>query len=104
MLRLGANPIVLAKMKDGTSMLVDLRTNTEVDAFYKGKYDPVLIDCIRRLLGAESYFLDIGANVGFYTVAIATTLKAKGGSGKVIAFEPFKGNYKRPALSNWNDQ
>lgn len=94
-LKMGAKPIVSAKMKDGSNILVDLRTHTEVGAYYRGEYDSDLVDLIRSLLDAESYFLDIGANIGFYTIAIASALRSNGGSGKVIAFEPFEGNYKR---------
>lgn len=94
-LSLGAIPTKTAKMKDGSKMFVDLRSNTEVDAFYRGEYDIHLIDLIRSLLDAESFFLDIGANIGFYSIAIATSLRSKDGSGKVIAFEPYEGNYNK---------
>lgn len=95
MLKLGAVPVALAKMRDGTSMLVDLRTMTEVGAYYTGKYDADLINPIKSLLSADSCFLDVGANIGFYTIAIAASLRSRNGSGKVLAFEPFEGNYQR---------
>lgn len=95
MLKIGANPIALAKMKDGTMLFVDLRSDTEMFAFYRGNYDSDLVQSIRSLLSPDSCFLDVGANIGFYTIAIAAMLKSQNGSGKVIAFEPFDGNYER---------
>ena len=94
-IKLGANPIVKAKMKDKTSILVDIRSNTEVGAFYLGEYDSILIKIICSLLDPNSCFLDIGANIGFYTISIGNFIRQKKGSGKIIAFEPFEGNYKR---------
>lgn len=95
MLILGAQPIVAAKMKDKTTMLVDLRSNTEFSAFFNGKYDLDLIGVIRHLLNVDYYFLDIGANIGFYSVAIAAFMKSKESSGQVIAFEPMDANFNR---------
>lgn len=95
MLKLGAKQIVTAKMRDKTTMLVDLRTNTESSAFFSGEYDSDLIGVIRRLLNPDYYFLDIGANIGFYSVAIGAFIKSNESSGRVIAFEPMNANLKR---------
>ena len=95
LMRLGAQPIVTAKMKDKTSMLVDLRTNTEYGAFFNGEYDSDLIRVIRLLLNPDYYFLDIGANIGFYSVAIGAYMKSKESSGRVVAFEPMDANFNR---------
>lgn len=94
-LTFGAMPIVTARMKDGSSMMVDLSTKTERISFYTGKYDPELIQIIHSLIKPNSCFLDIGANIGFYTVSIGNFMKSKASEGKVIAFEPFEGNYQR---------
>lgn len=93
--QLGAYPVVKTKMKDGTSMIVDLRTNTDIDAFYKGRYDHDLLCLVHSLFNQDDYFLDIGANIGFYTVSVGNLLKKNNAKGKVIAFEPFIGNYQR---------
>lgn len=94
-LALGADSITTAKMSDGTLMLVDLSTKTERTPFYTGAYDPELIAIIKTLLKPDSFFLDIGANIGFYSVSIGNFIRAENFSGKVISFEPFEGNYKR---------
>lgn len=76
-------------------MVVDLRTNTELGAYYRGAYDSAHLEIICALLDPDSFFVDVGANVGFYTVAIGNWIRAQGGLGRVIAFEPVEGNYKR---------
>lgn len=95
MIKVGANPIVTAKMQDGTSVIVDLSTRTERDCYYTGLYDSKLIGLLKSMFQNESTFLDVGANIGFYSVAISKSIKASGVSSKVLSFEPFEGNFKR---------
>jgi hypothetical protein len=95
LLKLGGTPIVTANMRDNTRLLVDLRSNTEYRAFFTGEYDSDLTEILSSLLKPDDYFLDIGANIGFYSVLIGAKIRAMGGGGKVIAFEPFEGNFKR---------
>ncbi len=95
MLKLGASPIRTATMNDGTRLRVDLRSNTEAVAFYRGQYDPDLIEAVIALLDPDATFVDIGANIGFYTVAVGAAIRDRGGEGRVVAFEPFAGNYRR---------
>jgi FkbM family methyltransferase len=76
-------------------MCVDIRTHTEFGAFYRGEYDRECIDLLRGLWNTEGWFMDVGANIGFYTVAMAAVLPAKETCGGVMAFEPFAGNYQR---------
>jgi FkbM family methyltransferase len=83
-------------MKDETRLLVDLRSNTEVDAYYRGEYDASEIAIIKKIINVNEAFLDIGAFI-----------KSKKGIGKVYAFEPFADNYDRLvgniALNNLED-
>lgn len=94
-LSLGQEPKVVAKMKDGTQLQVDLTTRTERVSFYTGKYDSFFITSIKSLYKGDSCFLDVGANIGFYTVSLANYLKKNNLKGKVISFEPFVGNFER---------
>lgn len=94
-LAFGHDSNVVSEMKDGTKMLVDLSTRTERMSFYTGKYDSFFIQTIKSLLQVDSCFLDIGANIGFYTIAIGNYLKEINSEGKVISFEPFEGNFKK---------
>lgn len=48
-------------------------------------YEPHVTQLIRHVLGGDDVFLDIGANVGYFTMLGWSIVN---GSGKVIAFEP----------------
>ena len=95
MLNLGARPIVVAKMKDGTLMRLDLRTQTELDAYFTREFEPFWMHIVHSIYDFNSVLLDIGANIGFYTVAYANFIKKNNGSGHVVAFEVYRGNYER---------
>lgn len=82
-------------MSDGTRMRVDLRSDTEFGAYYKGTYDPELLQLTLSLLDRDGIFIDVGANIGFYSVAAAARIRSLGGSGHVIAFEPVASNFQR---------
>lgn len=86
--------LVTFTMRDGSRMRVDLRSRTEIWAYWTGEYD---YDIIRRLatcLTPGCVVFDVGANVGFYTVALARRLQALGG-GALYAFEPVPTNFAR---------
>jgi FkbM family methyltransferase len=76
-------------------MILDLRSATQRHAFYRGKYDETLLDSFLRLVEADSVVLDVGANIGFYSIPIAMRLLELGGTGKVFAFEPLAQNMAR---------
>jgi FkbM family methyltransferase len=54
-----------------------------------GEYEPTETQLVRQILKEGDVFLDVGANIGWYTVYAA---KAVGATGKVIAFEPEPSN------------
>ena len=81
-LTLGAKPIVIANMEDGTFVRVDLSTRTERMAYYTGAYDSDLLEIIKSLVNPNLVFLDVGANIGFYSVSISNLFKTKNGNGK----------------------
>lgn len=96
-LKLGAEPITWVRMHDGARLKVDLRSLTEFHAFYLKEYDPHLIALCKRLYHTDQLFLDVGANIGFYSIAIAAHIKTQKGSGKVLCFEPHPNNLRRLA-------
>ncbi|MEO1569614.1 MAG: FkbM family methyltransferase [Pseudomonadota bacterium] len=67
----GATRTPTANMRDGTRMVVDVRTKTEWFAYYTGRYDDDVVDLIVRLLGNGGHFLDVGGNIGMYAVRVA---------------------------------
>jgi FkbM family methyltransferase len=87
-----ADPTAEVTMRLGHRMIVDLRAYTECASFYTHDYDTDEIRSILRLFRSEWVVLDVGANVGFWTVPMA---KALGQCGRVHAFEPVPSNNLR---------
>lgn len=56
-----------------------------------GNYEPHVTEALRRRLRPGDHFVDIGANIGYYTLLAARLV---GPSGRVRAFEPFERNVR----------
>src|SRR5688572_2713842 len=69
---------------NGRRMYVDLRSGVSRGIFAKGEFDPKVFEPIRGVLQLGGTFLDVGANVGFYSIL---ALDAVGSRGAVHAFE-----------------
>ncbi len=70
----------------GTEILVDITDATgRMHYFYDEPYEPELAAAVRDALRPGDVFLDIGANVGFFSILAARLV---GDSGRVVAFEP----------------
>jgi FkbM family methyltransferase len=82
--------IVTITMRDRSIMKLDLRS-FERSVFFLGNYDVREIATLSRLVGPESVVLDVGANVGFYSVGLARRSRAK----RILAFEPVPENFAR---------
>lgn len=91
-LRLGANPITEFRTKSGILLKVDLQSKYQVDAYYTGVYEPESVNAVLAFYDGEGAFLDVGANIGFYTAIVADEIRKRNGAGKVICFEPFPDN------------
>ncbi len=89
---LSASRIVRVRMRLGHEMLVDPRSATEFAAYYTGDYDTVAIRSVMRLLNPDSIVLDVGANIGFWSVPLARRLTR---GGRLHCFEPVPGNFER---------
>jgi FkbM family methyltransferase len=59
--------------------------------FQSKTYEPHVTAAIRRALGPGMIFVDIGANIGFFTILGAHLV---GANGRVYAFEPYQLNVK----------
>jgi len=89
-----ATGIVLpVRMKDGSLMRLDLGSPTERPSVWTGRYEPALLDFLLDLVRPGWQVLDVGANVGFYAVALGRRLRETG--GRLYAFEPVEANAKR---------
>lgn len=77
---------VEVKIKLGFKLLLDLNEPSQRMIYFFGNYDERHeISLINRLLRRDDIFWDIGANIGFYTLAASTLV---GSAGLVVAFEP----------------
>ena len=72
---------------NGGRMLLDLDDYVQRKIWYRS-FEPVTARALRRLLRPGDVALDVGANVGFYTLLFASRV---GPSGTVHAFEPVNG-------------
>lgn len=87
------SPIRLVKMRDGTSINIDLRSGTEWYSFYSGSYDDAIIDLIVGILKKiDGNFLDVGGNIGMYSVRVAARLEQ---DRRSVCFEPMPNNVSR---------
>jgi FkbM family methyltransferase len=73
--------------------LFDLDLTDFIDQYvYLGAYEKQDYDELIRNMPAGGVFLDVGANIGIYTLAMA---RAAGPSGSVHSFEPNPANFER---------
>jgi hypothetical protein len=90
LMKAGANPIIEGRMASGHRMRLDCRLPSHCWAFFSGRYDDSKIAVLLSLLRPGGLALDVGANIGFYTVPLAIQAKAIG--SRVVAFEPIPSN------------
>ena len=88
-----AEPIVAVRMRNGTLMEIDVRSRTEQWAYWTGEYDAEIITRLSACLPQGCVVFDIGANVGFYSIALGPVVRSL--QGTVHAFEPVEANYHR---------
>jgi FkbM family methyltransferase len=70
---------------------------TERGALFNPDYNVEELDFLRKYTPAGGVFVDVGANVGTYALALARQV---GASGKVIAIEPHPVTHARLAFNN----
>jgi FkbM family methyltransferase len=86
-----SNALARARMQLGYEMTVDLRAQTEFLAYYTGEYDTDNIRSVLRLVEPHWTILDVGANIGFWSVPLARALNE---SGRLHSFEPVSSNFR----------
>lgn len=90
----GAGGTVLpVRMKDGSMLRLDLGSPTERPSVWTGRYEPALLASLLDLVRQGWHVLDVGANIGFYTVPLGRRLRELG--GRLYAFEPVAANAER---------
>jgi len=73
----------------GMRLQLDLRTEKDL---WLGTYEPALLEAIDHFAGPGLVAYDVGANIGYVSLALA---KVVGTSGQVVAFEPLPANLVR---------
>lgn len=81
------------RMADGFLMKIDLRSRMERGVFWTGRYDADIPRKLAACVPDNAVVLDVGANIGFYAIALATALRERGVS--IRCFEPAKRNFER---------
>ena len=71
-------------------MVVPSTSGQSWRAAFTGSYDDEVIELLVPYIKPESFVLDVGASLGFYTVPLA--LAAKRVKARIIAIEPVEGN------------
>lgn len=84
--------VVRQRMRNGTVMELDLADRTQSLAFLTRRYEPAFVDYIASRIPASGLFVDVGANVGLISFAVAR----RSPHARVLAFEPFA-----PNVSSW---
>ncbi len=77
--------VATIKKINGVSFNFDFAYSGEIKRMYFGNYQPIIIETLKKYLKNGDTFIDVGANVGFFT-AVAAGLVGK--KGQVHSFEP----------------
>jgi FkbM family methyltransferase len=72
------------ELADGVRLAVDSRKPAERWLLFSGNYQPAITRALKQFTPAGGSCLDVGANLGFYTVELAHWVQTR---GRVIAFE-----------------
>ncbi len=77
--------------RNGILLKLDLEDWIPQNIYFLNAYEEKEINFIEDFLKEGDCFIDVGANIGLFSLVAS---KRVGSSGKVIAFEPFKRNYR----------
>ncbi len=95
-LRAGAiarDPMREVTMRDGSRARWDLRDDAEAIACWLGEADDDVRDALLARVPRDAWVMDVGANVGWWSVPLARRVGPHG--GRVIGFEPVPANRAR---------
>lgn len=80
---------VWAHLRYHLKMQCQLQDHVQSRIYFFGAYEPIEVHLLSTLLEPDAIFLDIGANVGFYSLMLSQFVPR----GKVYAFEPVAANF-----------
>jgi FkbM family methyltransferase len=90
---LARDPMRDVTMRDGSRARWDLRDDAEALACWLGEADDDVRELLLGLVDDDAVVLDVGANIGWWSIPLARKLARHG--GRVIAFEPVPANRAR---------
>lgn len=70
----------------------DLRDSVQQQLFLRGEWEPTISSTIRKILRPGDVFVDVGANIGYYSLLASHRV---GNGGAVLAFEPLPDNVEQ---------
>jgi FkbM family methyltransferase len=83
--------VVAVQQADGSELYVDLRQKFIGWGVLQGSYEQEESALVRRLVGAGMNVIDVGANIGYFTIMMAGLV---GTHGRVDAVEPVKQSFE----------
>jgi FkbM family methyltransferase len=89
---LSHNKYLIVELKNSIKMKLSILSFEKI-AIMDGDYDEKEINLIKSRLNINKNILDVGCNIGFYSIFLAKYIKEKKGVGKIFAFEPHYNNY-----------
>lgn len=93
------DPTVILPVTMGDQQLpMELHLNDHVDfqLFYYGAFEPKEGELVKSLLKPGDIMIDLGANIGYYTIFAANLV---GTTGEIHAFEPIPSTFARLATN-----
>lgn len=93
LLRLTGNEhkVFRKKLHNGQWIQVSPHDHIQQQIFWYGFYEKKYLLAWERMVAEDSVVVDIGANIGYYSLVAA----AKARAGKVFAFEPHRGSFRQ---------
>lgn len=80
------------KLYNGIVLECDLRDHVQQQIYFFGGYEPIEASLFLSLIQPGDCVLDIGANIGFYTLMLSQKV---GENGQVHSFEPVPKNFSK---------
>ena len=85
------NKVYKKRLHNNFYMLLNPTEHIQQQLFWYGCYEKELGDLVKKMLRPDDVFIDIGANIGYFSLLAATISPTI----KVISFEPVKDLFKK---------
>jgi FkbM family methyltransferase len=79
--------VIIKELDDGLRLFLDLSDSVIGWEIIRGRYERNELDFVRRTIKPGQTVLDVGANIGVFTITMASLV---GPTGRVYAFEPLE--------------